>query len=315
MDRFPKLAETAISIPTAGLIVYEHLSPDWVDPLCPSIPLDKDLQWPWNYPRLQLPSTMPSGKPWPKISVVTVTFNQAAYIEETIRSILWQGYPNLEYIVFDGASTDNTLEILERYKSEIAYCISEPDKGQSNALNKGFARATGEILAWLNSDDCYLPGTLARVAIAFDSYKTDMVVGGCELREGNCSTPFKTHHSALPVGQSVKLPLDRLLNIDSCWFAGEFFYQPEVFWTRDLWQRVGAHVREDLYYSMDYELWLRMAVQGATVIHLPDPLARYRMHPQQKTYGEESPYLPELRQVSDSFRSELLNSQSVPSEI
>jgi glycosyltransferase involved in cell wall biosynthesis len=295
------LAETELGT----FAFYDQPPALWVDPLYSSKPVEQHLQWPWNYAVPQLPATLPSGKPLPKISVVTVTYNQGAYIEETIRSILLQGYPNLEYIVIDGGSTDNTVEILKRYQDSITYWVSEPDQGQSNALNKGFARATGDILAWLNSDDCYLPGTLYRVALMFDIYGADMVAGGCELRIDRNPVPFKTHHNAMPVGEVVPLPVERILNIDECWQSGEFFYQPEVFWTRDLWQRSGAHVREDLFYSMDYELWLRMAAHKATIIHIPDALTRFRMHENQKTHGENIPYLPELKQVAEKFKQEV----------
>src|SRR5262249_1097150 len=133
------------------------------------------LLWPWNYEISRLPARMRSGRPWPRISVVTVTYNQGHFLEETIRSVLLQGYPNLEYIVVDGASRDNTKRILERYRSQFAFCVSERDAGQTDALSKGFRHATGDILAWLNSDDQYLPHTLATVAEAFDRFDTDMV--------------------------------------------------------------------------------------------------------------------------------------------
>ena len=266
---------------------------------------DECRQWPWNYPSITYAQTLPSGKPWPKISVVTVTLNQGEYLEETIRSILMQGYPNLEYIVLDGCSTDNTSSILNRYRNEITHCIIEPDKGQSDALNKGFRRATGDILAWLNSDDCYLPGSLFRVAIAFDVYQSDMVVGGCQLRQGFNPVPFRTHHTALPIGQVVPLPIDRLLDLDNCWQKGEFFYQPEVFWTRDLWQRSGGKVEENLFYSMDYELWVRMAYNNARVVHVPDPFTLFRLHEEQKTHGDDIPFLPELSSVCARYQQKL----------
>jgi glycosyltransferase involved in cell wall biosynthesis len=294
-----------------GQLAFYNQPPDaWVDPFWQEFLVRDHVQWPWNAaaPK-QIPISLPSGKPLPKISIVTVTFNQGAYIEETIRSILLQGYPNLEYIVIDGGSTDNTVSILKRYQSEITYWVSESDRGQSNALNKGFAQAKGDILAWLNSDDCYLPGTLFRVALTFDIYGADLVAGGCQLRMGNNSVPFSTHHTALPIGQILPLPIERLLDIDNCWQKGEFFYQPEVFWTQDLWQRSGAHVREDLFYSMDYELWLRMAAANASIVHIPDPLALFRVHQQQKTYGEDIPYLPELQKVAEQFQHSALASE------
>jgi glycosyltransferase involved in cell wall biosynthesis len=216
-----------------------------------------------------------------------------------------QGYPNLEYIVIDGGSTDNTPVILDRYRHELTYCISEPDQGQANALNKGFSRATGDILAWLNSDDYYLPGTLLRVATALNVYQCDIVTGGCRLYYAYDPQLSTVHHDKMPIGQVVPLPLENLLDIDNCWLQGDFFYQPEVFWTRDIWEHSGASLKEDLFYSMDYELWLRMARAGAKVIHIPDILVNYRVHEAQKTYGEALPYVPELREVSRQFRQYL----------
>ena len=289
------------------LQIYHTPPPPWLEPIeTPSI-FDAQEKWPWNWTPQVMPPTLPSGKPWPKISVVTPSYNQGEYIEETIRSVLLQGYPNLEYIVIDGASTDNTARILNLYRSELTYCVSEPDNGQSNAINKGFNQATGEIMAWLNSDDRYLPHTLWRVAVAFDTYQADMVAGGCTLLEGNSYTPIKTHHNAMPVGKVVTLPFDRLLKIDECGQKGEFFYQPEVFWRKELWENTGGYVDEKLHYSMDYELWLRMAHSNAQIIHIPDALVLFRIHEQQKTYGDDLPFLAELRTVPPSFRARIDN--------
>jgi glycosyltransferase involved in cell wall biosynthesis len=110
---------------------------------------------------------MPSGRPWPRISIVTPSYQQGQFIEQTIRSVLMQGYPNLEYIVVDGGSTDYTQAVLRRYASELDVCISAADGGQADAINKGFQHSTGEILAWLNSDDMHLPSTPVEVAFGF----------------------------------------------------------------------------------------------------------------------------------------------------
>ncbi|NJN85118.1 MAG: glycosyltransferase [Leptolyngbyaceae cyanobacterium SL_7_1] len=303
------LQDQPVHVRATNFSLYSSPPTLWVAPLLQSLVVEVDLQWPWNYPVVKATATLPSGNPWPKISIVTVTLNQGRYLEETLRSVLMQGYPNLEYIILDGGSKDETISILERYSSQLAYWVSEPDNGQSNALNKGFGKATGDILAWLNSDDCYPPLALHRVAIAFDAYQSDMVVGGCQLRKGNCPVPFTTHRSAIPVGKVVPLPLNRLLDLEGCWQTGEFFYQPEVFWTRELWQRVGASLNEDMFYSMDYELWLRMAQAQATMVHVPDVLALYRVHEQQKTYGDDLPFLKELRQINKQFRERIVSSK------
>jgi glycosyltransferase involved in cell wall biosynthesis len=120
--------------------------------------------WVWRENKIQFPELMPNGKPWPKISIVTPSYNQGKYIEETIRSVIMQGYPNLEYIVIDGGSTDNTVEIIKKYQNNISYWVSEKDKGQTHAINKGFEKATGDIVAYLNSDDVYMPYSFSVVA-------------------------------------------------------------------------------------------------------------------------------------------------------
>jgi len=111
--------------------------------------------WPWTEASVELPDPMPDGQEWPRVSIVTPSYQQGPFIEETIRSVLLQGYPNLEYIVIDGGSTDETVAILRKYEKWIAYWVSEADKGQSEAINKGFAKASGDLFGWLNSDDVY----------------------------------------------------------------------------------------------------------------------------------------------------------------
>lgn len=246
----------------------------------------------------ELPKTLPNGNAWPKISVITPSFNQGKYIAETIESIIKQGYPNVEHIIIDGGSSDDTCDVVSKYSDQIAHFISETDKGQSDALNKGFNLATGDIFCWLNSDDQFAPGALAAVAMAFLIHKPDMVTGICEIySEGKL---VDRHMTSCVNG---KLPLDDILDLDNGWNAGQFFYQPEVFFSRDLWDRSGGHVREDCYYSMDYELWCRFAYAGAELHVIGTPLAWFRMHPDQKT-ADPAKFKRELILVRDQFVSE-----------
>ena len=122
--------------------------------------------WPWTEQTEPLPPRMPDGSEWPRISIVTPSYNQGEFIEETIRSVLLQGYPNLEYIIIDGGSKDNSIELIKKYEKYLAYLVSEPDKGQSHAINKGFRRATGVLVGWQNSDDFYHSGAFEAAAKA-----------------------------------------------------------------------------------------------------------------------------------------------------
>lgn len=252
-------------------------------------------RWPYRAWPTALPPTLPGGKPWPRITVVTPSYNQGEFIEETILSVLNQGYPNLEYIIVDGASSDGTGDVLKRYRHRLDQCIIEPDRGQSEAINKGLSRATGEIVTWLNSDDMLAEGALAAVAMAFHASGADMVSGICVLQQSG--RPIGRHMAACPDGP---LPLADLLDLDTGWLAGEFFCQPEVFFRRSLWERAGGMVREDLFYSMDYELWVRFAQVGATLHTIGRALALFRVHAGQKTF-EPANYKPELTRVSGEF--------------
>jgi glycosyltransferase involved in cell wall biosynthesis len=229
---------------------------------------------------------------------VTPSFGQGEFIEETILSIVNQGYPDVEHIVIDGGSKDDTLAVLDRYRDRLAYVVSEADRGQSHAINKGMARATGEILTWLNSDDRLAPGALAGMAMAFHTSGADMVAGICELWRDRAMTD--RHLTSCEDGP---LPLEDLLDLDGCWNVGQFFYQPEVFFTRDLWNRAGGRVDENSYYSMDYELWLRFAAAGARLKVIGRPIVQFRLHPGQKT-ADPRHFQAELPKVRDRFLAE-----------
>ena len=268
---------------------YARVPVAWLDPL------DQDLR--------PNPAIV-SQREWPKISVVMVSFNQATFLEEGICSVLEQGYPNLEFLVVDGNSTDGSVEILERYRRHLCFLLSEPDRGQSDGLNKGFARATGDILTWVNSDDLLEPGALFRVAQAFAAYGADMVAGGCRQIGTTRSQVILNHHNRLPFGIPAALPLGLLLDMERFWLTGSFFYQPEVFFSRDIWHRSGGKLRTDLNYILDYDLWVRMAAAGATIVHIPDFLACSRTHDQQKT-TVGMPYMPEVRRLLQEYASRL----------
>ena len=264
--------------------------------------------WPWQSPARMVPAKMPSGKPWPRISIVTPSFQQGEFIEQTIRSVLMQGYPNLEYIVVDGGSTDYTQAVLRRYASELDVCISEADGGQADAINKGFQHSTGEILAWLNSDDMHLPSTLVEVASAFEraealnpTYPVDLVCGRAFIYSENQNAVTAEHHSRFTSGIS-KLPLE-INDFDGVWQkCPGFFYQPEVFFTLGAWKKVGSSLNQFLTYALDYDLWIRMAKHETYIYCAEAHLAIFRLHEKQKTkFGNAISY-PEHQAVSRFHR-------------
>jgi GT2 family glycosyltransferase len=253
------------------------------------------------------PSTRAQLSPeveWPRISVVTVSFNQREYLEQCLLSVFSQRYPNLEYIVVDAGSTDGSIELLRRHEAQFAHLIIEPDEGQSDGLNKGLRRATGDILTWVNSDDMLAPSALKRAAIAFAESGADLVTGTCARVEGIDAQPITRHHAALPTGKRVAFDLSRPLDWHNGWEKGDYFFQPEVFFTRDIWERSGGYLKLHLYWAMDWDFWLRCAMAEATVMRIPDLLGISRVHKSQKTTSDEL-YLWQidsiLREYDDLF--------------
>ena len=221
---------------------------------------------------------MSNDSPWPRVSIITPSFNQAGYLENTLRSVLLQGYPNLEYIIIDGGSTDGSVDIDRRYEPWLAYWVSEPDRGQAHGINKGFRRASGEIITWLNSDDSYLPGSITQAARALQQH-ADIVYGKCRL-----VTPLgdvlATMDSPGPV------TLRRLVMFwEHHW---PFPPQPAVFFCRRVLDCVGL-LDETLHYVMDPELWLRALDYGFEFRFVDEIWAEYTIHPQSKTGGGHLP--------------------------
>ncbi|GAB4527449.1 MAG: glycosyltransferase family 2 protein [Anaerolineae bacterium] len=228
----------------------------------------------------------------PLVTIVTPSFNQGRFIRETIESVLSQDYPRLEYIVVDGGSTDDTLDILRSYGERIAW-VSEPDRGQSHAINKGFRRASGEILAWLNSDDTYLPGAVsASVAFLQQHPEIDLVYGdvqpidenGHVLRERACGKPFSLHTL-----------------LTDFWMIP----QPTAFFRRELLDKVGL-LNENLHYFLDPDLWIRIALHGKGQ-YLPGLRAKGRLHKDSKTVAQQLGFWEERKLVLDELyrRSDL----------
>jgi len=187
----------------------------------------------------------------PKVSIVTPSFNQAPFLEQTLRSVLGQDYPNLEYIVIDGGSTDGSLEIIQRYADRLAYWQSQPDQGQTDAINQGFAHATGEILAWLNSDDLLLPGAVSAAVKALQEHpEAAMVYGDALLINAQGKTIGK-----FPAAQTDLRKLRR---------GYVHIPQQASFFRAELWRKVGP-LDVSFYFAMDYDLWVRLAALAPLV--------------------------------------------------
>ena len=205
---------------------------------------------------------------YPTVSVITPSYNQGQFIEETIRSVLGQRYPKLEFSVFDAGSTDQTVRVLQKYSADLTFWRSEKDGGQAAAINEGFRRATGDILCWLNSDDLHLAHTLSTVAGLLRSFLDLPVVlyGGCEIFDN------RTHRRE--IRPAVPFSRELLETVD-------FFDQPSVFWTRKAWEIVGP-LDETLSYGFDWE-WLLRAAKLCRFISTDVLLSRYRLHQEHKT--------------------------------
>lgn len=207
----------------------------------------------------------------PRISVVTPSYNQAAYLRHTLESVLSQGYPNLEYIVCDGGSDDGSVALIEEYSDRLSWWVSESDEGQTDALAKGFSRATGEILCWVNSDDQLEPGSLRYVADRFASDPAlEFLWGDCRWIDENGAVLYTRR----------EVPFVRWL-----WLYGyNYIPQPAAFWTRALYDRVGG-LNRDCRVAMDTELFAKMS-RVARLEHTDMVLARFRVHAQQRTKVE-----------------------------
>jgi len=225
--------------------------------------------WPWTVETAPLPPLRPDGSAWPRVSVVTPSLNQGEYLEETIRSVLLQGYPDLEYVVADGGSRDGSVAIIEKYASHLTHWWSRPDRGQSQAINAAFALCTGSVWGWLNSDDVYVPGTLHRIAEALAG-DSKLVYGSSRFIDA----------AGQPLGPYPGKPLARGWRRMQYW-KGWPVPQPTLFFEAQVFEDTGA-LDESLHYALDYD-WVVRASRTVQPLCLPDTLALYRVHAVSKT--------------------------------
>jgi hypothetical protein len=223
------------------------------------------------------------SKQSPLVSIITPSYNQGTFIEATILSVLEQDYSNLEYLVVDGASADETQEILRRYRGRLRW-ISEPDEGQAHAINKGFARTRGEILGWLNSDDTYLPGAISTAVEYLVAHPDVMLVYGDAnfMDAGGVVIGLCAHVEPFD--------LNRLIHYS------DFIVQPAAFFRRSAFEAVGG-LDESLHWAMDYDLWLKIS-QRYQVAYLPRPMANSRWFGGNKTAIGGRTRLDEIEKVA-----------------
>jgi hypothetical protein len=232
---------------------------------------------------------------YPRISIVTPCYNSATYLEAAITSVLTQGYPMLEYVVIDGASTDSSIDIIERYSDRLAYWVSEPDEGQYHALNKGFAKTTGEVMGYLNADDLLLPGALLVVAEIFRTFPDLEWLSGAHTAILEPGSPLRVIPPARwSRGHLLSEKMDR------------FMPQESTYWRRSLWDRAGGRLDQRYRLAGDFELWSRFSRHAVPAV-VDAPIGCFRFVPGQRSVSQRSEYLTE---VADIRRQERARSEA-----
>jgi glycosyltransferase involved in cell wall biosynthesis len=208
---------------------------------------------------------------YPKISIVTPSYNQGQYLEDTILSVLGQGYPNLEYLIYDAASTDNSVAIIKKHEKKLSFWISEKDNGQADAINKGFAKATGEILMWLNSDDVLMPNVLRFIAEQYLEKGDGIYFGNCIHFKENSNGSLYSSGSNVRASYD-KIPLE----------LGDTIIQPSSFWSKKVWLQNGI-LANNFHFGFDWEWFLRAKNNNIPFYSISKPISLYRIHDAHKT--------------------------------
>ncbi len=235
----------------------------------------------------------------PKISIVSPSFNQGVFLEDTMLSILNQGFPDLEYVIVDGGSSDDSVDIIKKYENRLAYWVSEQDDGQYHAINKGFSHVTGEVMAWLNSDDMYLPWTLQCVGEIFSRYPEIEWLTSC--------FPMSSNQQGVPVYcRSVDTGFSRDGFLQGQNFAGGdwpnqgYIQQESTFWRRQLWEKAGGRLNENFELAADFELWAHF-FEYADLIGVEVPLALFRNQPAQRSSVRVQDYISECHAILKQY--------------
>lgn len=224
-----------------------------------------------------------------KLSIITPSYNQGRFLDETILSVLNQGYKSLEYIVIDGGSTDDSVDVIRRYEDKLDYWVSEKDRGQVHAINKGLERATGDIVAFINSDDVYLPGTFNAVINHFNDHPESEWVCGDTIMFGE---GYDTYVIRAVVPKSAAHCLSWAYRAP----------QPGHFWKREL---VKSGFQERWNYDFDHDMYVRLLLAGHKCEHIPLPFAGYRLHEVSKTIAEGHRQLEEFDQIAEFYEPQL----------
>lgn len=259
--------------------------------------------WPWTEESTQLPKNSPAGRPWPKVSIVTPSYNQGEFFEASIRSVLLQGYPDLEYIIIDGGSTDESIEIIKKYEPWLAYWASEPDRGQSHAINKGLERSTGELFNWQNADDMLTPNSLAATATAMVIHPEISYAHGYRVVIDQNSNVL--HDTKKTLGDVAAFAPDLHTSIASLTGA----MQTGCLMRRDLVLNIGK-IDETLHYIMDRDLVLRLALK-APPYYVAQSVVLLREHSEAKSLS----WTPEQAQERFMIAEKIFAQQTLPDDI
>ncbi len=260
----------------------------------------KKKSWPWIEGLLEPSRNIANDISWPKISIITPSYNQGNFIEETIRSVLLQNYPNLEYIIMDGGSQDQSIEIIKKYEDWLSFWSSKKDEGQYDAINKGFERSTGEIMLWINSDDMLVENTLFAIAEIFSQSQGDVqwITG--------IPAYWDSQNNLYRIFQPI--PYHRFFMKMGCYEgrAINWVMQECTVWSRTLWEKAGSYVDTSLDYASDFELWFRFG-RYADLYNVSTLIGANRQWSGQKTVAEEKYYKDVDTVINKNWKSAIVN--------